>query len=272
MVDKSDDGWPWWAKTLIVLAIFGAIALVWWFVGNWPNRHFSDVHDAADFGGSFAFVESLFSGLAFAGVIIAILLQSQELRLQRKELEETRAELKKSAEAQKDMHKAMSLTAYLQATATLSDAISSPTSEADLVQFHSHRVLHTRLTAHLDWLLSAIRAGNIPASMAVDDRREMVHALNSIGSQWTEWWNAYGILKENNGDASNSIYRFTQDLQRHVFTFSGSIQCQGLAGEVKEFIDGVDAERRGSYDHQTGIHDRARINALAERISLRRWA
>lgn len=45
-------------------------------------------------GDAFGAVNALFSGLALAGVVAAILLQSEELKLQRKELEETRIELK----------------------------------------------------------------------------------------------------------------------------------------------------------------------------------
>jgi len=46
------------------------------------------------FGDMFGAVNSLFSGLAFAGVIIAIVLQSRELELQRLELKLNRKELK----------------------------------------------------------------------------------------------------------------------------------------------------------------------------------
>ncbi len=46
------------------------------------------------FGDMFGVVNSLFSGLAFAGIIITIFLQSRELKLQREELTETREEFK----------------------------------------------------------------------------------------------------------------------------------------------------------------------------------
>lgn len=49
---------------------------------------------AGEFGDMFGAVNSLFSGLAFAGIILAIFLQQQELKLQRKELKQTRAELR----------------------------------------------------------------------------------------------------------------------------------------------------------------------------------
>jgi hypothetical protein len=45
-------------------------------------------------------LSALFSGLAFAGVIYAILLQRNELELQRKELRQTRKELERTAAAQ----------------------------------------------------------------------------------------------------------------------------------------------------------------------------
>ncbi len=46
------------------------------------------------FGDMFGSVNALFSGLALAGVVIAIIMQSQELKLQREELRDTREELK----------------------------------------------------------------------------------------------------------------------------------------------------------------------------------
>ncbi len=52
------------------------------------------------FGDSFGVLTSLFSGLAFAGMIITILMQRDELGLQRKELELTRNELAGQREQQ----------------------------------------------------------------------------------------------------------------------------------------------------------------------------
>lgn len=50
--------------------------------------------EAGTFGDMFGSLNALFSGLAFIGVIVAILLQKSELELQRQELEETRGELR----------------------------------------------------------------------------------------------------------------------------------------------------------------------------------
>lgn len=53
-----------------------------------------DYQDRGTFGDMFGAANALFSGLAFVGVITAILLQKNELKLQREELGYTRAELK----------------------------------------------------------------------------------------------------------------------------------------------------------------------------------
>lgn len=73
---------------------------------------------------------SLFNGLAFAGVIITIVLQYKELGLQRDELRLTREELKRTADAQQEAQRALAqqarmsfLTTYLQAlSATETDS------------------------------------------------------------------------------------------------------------------------------------------------------
>ena len=55
----------------------------------------------------FGAINALFSGLAFGGVIYAILLQRKELALQREELALTRKELSRSAQAQELSEKAL---------------------------------------------------------------------------------------------------------------------------------------------------------------------
>jgi hypothetical protein len=86
--------------------------LVYLLLPNWSDR--------ANFGDMFGAVSTLFSGLAFAGVIYAIFLQRRELELQRYELEMTREELKRSAQAQeksevalREQAEAMVLTAQI---------------------------------------------------------------------------------------------------------------------------------------------------------------
>lgn len=71
------------------------------------QRLFPDWTIRGQFGDSFGAVNALFSGLAFLGVIYAVLLQRKELQLQREELELTRAELARAAQAQEESQKAL---------------------------------------------------------------------------------------------------------------------------------------------------------------------
>ena len=69
--------------------------MLWLLVGIlWPQYQWPKSHEQrAAFGETFGAVNALFAGLAFAGLIWAILLQRDELELQRQELRDTRAEL-----------------------------------------------------------------------------------------------------------------------------------------------------------------------------------
>lgn len=85
------------------LSILFAVVIVLQIVlGFFIYVQFDTWSDRGTFGDMFGAINTLFSGLAFAGIIIAIFLQSKELELQRKELELTRAELHRSSDAQKD--------------------------------------------------------------------------------------------------------------------------------------------------------------------------
>ncbi|MGY3468301.1 hypothetical protein ACVW0I_005172 [Bradyrhizobium sp. LM6.11] len=70
---------------LAVAALWAATPIV---IGLLPLKDWAERGQVGDLFGS---VNALFSGLAFTGVIFAILLQRQELALQRQELKETRA-------------------------------------------------------------------------------------------------------------------------------------------------------------------------------------
>ena len=70
----------WWPWLIGVIAIY----IGYWYV-IWISGWFSEL-EKGKFGDTFGALNALFAGLAFAGVIYAILLQQKELALQRKEL------------------------------------------------------------------------------------------------------------------------------------------------------------------------------------------
>lgn len=89
-----------WIALIVCLLWICAGALIVATFHEWPER--------GQFGDMLGAINSLFSGLAFAGVIFTIYLQRQELALQRKELELTRTQLARSANAQERSEQALS--------------------------------------------------------------------------------------------------------------------------------------------------------------------
>lgn len=66
----------------------------------WPSPiTLGNIDKAGTFGDSFGVLTSLFSGLAFAGIVFTVLLQREELSLQREELRLTRDEIKNQNDA-----------------------------------------------------------------------------------------------------------------------------------------------------------------------------
>lgn len=105
---------------LIAIAFFFVIgyASLLIFI-TWPISEFS-INKAGAFGDSFGILTSLFSALAFTGMIITILMQKDELSLQRLELSLTRKELaasrkehEKSAVAQNELVKQQVISAKI---------------------------------------------------------------------------------------------------------------------------------------------------------------
>ena len=76
----------------IVLGIIGILLL--WGISALVIYLSFDSTDRGTFGDMFGAINALFSGLALFGIIISILIQQNELNLQRKELIETRLEFK----------------------------------------------------------------------------------------------------------------------------------------------------------------------------------
>lgn len=87
--------WIW-----IVVAI-GVVLVLWGL--NWcgVSKFINEPTNQGTFGDMFGAVNALFSGLAFAGLIITLLYQREELKLQREELQETRKELKEQNKTMK---------------------------------------------------------------------------------------------------------------------------------------------------------------------------
>lgn len=79
---------PWLLPVVLLIVVIG----MWYYFGfqYYHDIGLKDVDDRGTYGDQFGIVTALFSGLAFAGIIYTILLQRDELQLQRNELRDTR--------------------------------------------------------------------------------------------------------------------------------------------------------------------------------------
>jgi hypothetical protein len=156
---------PW-----ILVTVFGAIFVAWiatpFVMLSLVNR----LNEAGTLGDLFGSINALFSGLAFAGVIVAILLQKEELRFQREELKLTRAEQKRSTEVQALSSSALSEQAEVLKIITEMNGI------AILIQSKSSQI---------EYITSAINSGETSSAQQelqtlLKDRAELINELESL--------------------------------------------------------------------------------------------
>jgi hypothetical protein len=94
-LEKNDSG-------LILISVIVLILIIGIWLVNLCLLKDLDPVKRGTFGDMFGSINALFSGLAFTGIILTILLQRKELALQRQELKDTREELKRAATAQEN--------------------------------------------------------------------------------------------------------------------------------------------------------------------------
>jgi hypothetical protein len=95
--NRSESNKSFWLVGGVVLILVVAFWGLTPFVVAWL---YPVLEHRSQFGELYGPINALFAGLAFAGIIAAILLQRQELQLQRQELASTREELARTADAQ----------------------------------------------------------------------------------------------------------------------------------------------------------------------------
>jgi hypothetical protein len=135
--------------------LFGGIIVLWVLVGVVPFVLSRDVHDAAEFASTFEFVNALFAALAFGGVIWAIRLQTKELELQRLEVEETRDELRRSADAQTLSQEMHFLSALLAARNNVAQGYAAAAAQ-ETGTLRPNQAAHRQHLIELEWLLQQV--------------------------------------------------------------------------------------------------------------------
>lgn len=94
-------------KFIALLSIISFIFIVASWYYTYENLKSLTFEERGTLGDMFGGLNTLFSGLAFCGIIISILLQSSELKMQREEIRQNREELKGSKLAQLSQSKAL---------------------------------------------------------------------------------------------------------------------------------------------------------------------
>ena len=95
--NKNLGGIKWFVIASVFVGVITLYGLAWLLT----DKFISIPEYRGLFGDKFGAVNALFSGLAFAGLIITLILQRKELSLQREELEQTRGEFVEQNRTQK---------------------------------------------------------------------------------------------------------------------------------------------------------------------------
>lgn len=99
-------------KIKLLLILFASVVVIQLIAGLSIYFAFDTFDERASFSSMFDAVNTLFSGLAFAGVIYAILIQTRQLDLQSRELQLQRSELERSAKAQEESQQTLHRTMH----------------------------------------------------------------------------------------------------------------------------------------------------------------
>lgn len=86
----------WLSISFVLVCVLGYLGFLIYL--SWPISEWS-VSKAASLGDSFGILSSLFSGLAFAGLIVTIIMQNKTMKAQMEELELARKEYKRQGDA-----------------------------------------------------------------------------------------------------------------------------------------------------------------------------
>ncbi|MEX2323892.1 MAG: putative phage abortive infection protein [Acidimicrobiia bacterium] len=84
--------------TPVAIVAFGGVMLLWIVVGFGPPLIWPGLRERALWGDAFGLVGALFSGLAFAGVVVALFFQNRELELQSAEIARARQAMEEQRE------------------------------------------------------------------------------------------------------------------------------------------------------------------------------
>lgn len=169
----SDDADARFLKTIVV--VFVVVFLLWGGAGVLCWMWFGIPDSAGVFGDQFGSINALFSGLAFAGVIVSLFFQKHEIRLQREELTLQREELAKSTEAQQKS------SAALEERLRFERDLAQSRLTFDLYEgFQTIDPDNARLRQQIDWVASRGKYFKALAKLPVRERPKFGGLVNVV--------------------------------------------------------------------------------------------
>jgi len=114
-----------------LIGLFGIIILIWILITPVIFDFFGTPNSSAEFGDSFGAVNSLFSALGLAGIVLSIILQQRDLSLTRKEVKASVKAQESSAKALKKQAELHILTTKIQALSVLIESSNQQISQND---------------------------------------------------------------------------------------------------------------------------------------------
>ena len=189
---------------LLFVAVLAAVFVVWLVIGSQAPRVVSDEWaERGLIGDSFGIVNSLFGGLAFAGVVVAIFLQRNELRLQREELSLTREEIRGQREA---LEAQVSAAAQLRFDSTFFQMLSLHNEIVDTLVWRESGVEH-RGRDVIDHLYLTLREHVVHVSTDPADGHSPEENVAALGAAYSDWSDTYGATV---GHYFHNLYRIVK--------------------------------------------------------------
>jgi len=207
----------WRIVALIVIPIVLAWIATPLILYKWMGKY----EQMGQFGDLFGSINALFSGLAFAGVISAILLQRHELELQRKEL-------RRSSTAQDEAQKALNKSLYAQTFKVALEIIEAPdvVKARGVIARNQHAFFQARHTWSEDCMIAAESVARTFESVGTLIRRNLLPAEFIV-----ETW---AIPINRNWNALKPYIDRIRDERADPYI---GVDFEFLARKVEEFLD-----------------------------------
>ncbi len=253
--------WP------ILVFFFSLIAAIVFGLGILPHLVWGKAAMPGWIGENHELVNVVFSALAFAGVIYTVLLQSDELRLQRQELEETRTELKRSADAQQKSEQTLLLTAFLSAQNSLFLANEQQIAAEEKDWFRPSSIERTRILVLLKTMTDMLHE-RIPQDLALTPRKAVRHCLRCYSADLEAFLSL--LQAENSFDAMRcTLLEQTARLSRFLDMLPQDdderLQLKSLIDEVTTIVGDPGMSRDGLGVAKYSDEQRDELKSKAQR-------